>query len=87
MIRWDARVLLRIRRLAAAGRVTMTHKARTELALLGMDETDAQDVIAALSRRQSRGRTRSRATNEWMYVFRATAWDVPVYIKLLLRTT
>lgn len=86
MPRWVAAVLLRIRRLSAAGCVQFTYKARVELASLGLDETDARDVIAGLSSHEVRGRLPSEQSGEWAYVFRAIVAEMPVYIKLVLRT-
>jgi len=66
MSTWLARILKRIRALAAARRVRFTLKARREMANLdlGLDEEDACDVLANLTAEDSAGRLQSAATGE-----------------------
>ena len=51
----------------------------------GFDETDAVDVLRALTREDSVGRIRSRQTDEWMYVFKPSMAATVVYVKVILR--
>jgi len=53
MPRWLAAVLPRIRRLATAGRLRFTLKALRELAGLGLDFTDAAEIVAGLTMEES----------------------------------
>jgi hypothetical protein len=48
MPRWLPRVLSRIHALATDRRVSLTLKARRELAELGLDQEDACELLAAL---------------------------------------
>jgi hypothetical protein len=85
--RWLPRVLIRIHALATDRRVSFTLKARRELAQLGdgLDEADACELLAALTPRDSAGRLKSRATGEWIYIFKPTLDDKVLYLKILLR--
>lgn len=66
--RWLATVLERIHELASRGRVHFTLKALRELAALemGLDEEDAQHVLAHLIAGDFVERVASRKTGEWM---------------------
>jgi len=88
MPQWLARVLVRIRRLAAQGKIVFTGKALEELQVLdlGLDERDATEIIAGLWAKNSAGRVRSPQTGEWLYVFRPRVADLLLYIKLALRS-
>ena len=88
MPQWLSRVLFRIRRLAAQGKVVFTGKALEELQALdlGLDERDGVEIIAGLRPRDSAGRVRSPQTDEWLYVFRPRVADLLVYVKLALRS-
>jgi hypothetical protein len=85
---WLPRVLRRIRQLAAARQVLFTLKARRELAALGfgLDEQDACDVLAKLAATDSAGRLKSKATGEWMYLFKPSLAGTVLYVKLVLRS-
>lgn len=85
--RWLPRVLTGIRSLAAERRVSFTLKARRELAELGtgLDEEDACELLVALTAQDSVGRLRSRATGEWMYIFKPALDDKVLYLKIILR--
>ena len=87
MPRWLPKVLVRIRELAAERKVRFTLKALRELAALGLglDPTDACDVLAILTSEDSGGRLGSESTGEWIYVFRPRVAGTLVYIKLILR--
>jgi hypothetical protein len=79
--------LSRIRELAARGQVRFTLKASRELATLGLglDAHDACEILAALTPNDFGERFSSRATGEWMYVFKPTIAGELVYLKLILR--
>ena len=85
--RWATSVLWQIRGLAAQGKVRFTLKAFQELARLGMglDEADACDVLANLTRSDLVGRLVSEKTGEWMYVFKPSVAGVVVYVKVVVR--
>jgi len=85
--RWLSTVLARIRELTARRRVRFTIKALRELAALGLglDEDDACDVLAALSRSDFVERLASGTTGEWLYVFKPTVAETVVYVKIILR--
>ena len=87
MPRWLPRVLKKIRALAAARRIQFTEKARSELAQLdlGLDQSDACDVLANLGPSDCAGRTISQSTGEWMYVFKPEVAGTVVYVKAILR--
>ena len=84
---WVWWVVTRIRVLAAAGHVRFTRKALVELhgLGLGLDESDAGEVLASLSPTESAGRIRSAHSGEWMYVFKPQVSAVPLYLKVILR--
>jgi hypothetical protein len=88
MPRWLPFVLKRIHELAASGRVQFTLKALQELAALdvGLDETDACDLLQRLRASESGGRLRSKRTREWLYVFLPRVGGERLYIKVLLRS-
>lgn len=85
MPRWLAKILTRIRELAAARHVVFTLKSRRELASLefGLDEEDACDVLGKLSAEDSTGRLESKATGEWMYVFKPRLAGTVLYVKVI----
>ena len=87
MPRWLVNVLPRIRELALARRVRFTLKARRELALreAGLDEEDACDTLAGLTAEDSAGRLLSKATSEWMYLFKPILGGSRLYVKVVLR--
>lgn len=76
-----------IRALAAARRLSFTHKALRELAALGMglDVEDARDVLMNLRPDDLAARRRSDATGEWMYIFKPSIENTVVYVKVILR--
>ena len=80
-------ILLRIRTLAAAGRVRFTYKALRELSSLGlgMDEADACDLMAALSARDFSERLLSEHTSEYLYVFKPVVAATTLYLKIIIR--
>lgn len=88
MPRWLPRVLTRIHALATDRRVSLTLKARRELAELGdgLDEEDACALLAALRAQDSAGRMKSSARGEWMYVFKPALGDKLLYVKIILRS-
>jgi hypothetical protein len=75
----------RIHALATARRVSFTLKARRELSELGdgLDEEDACQLLATLTAQESAGRLKSRATGEWMYIFKPALDDKLLYVKIL----
>ena len=87
MPRWLPRVLSRIHRLAAEGKVQFTEKALGELAALdlGLNEHDGAEVVLGLTARECAGRVRSPETAEWLYVFKPPIADSRLYVKLVLR--
>ena len=84
---WPRLALRTIHDLAARRRVRLTHKAFRELAALdlGLDESDACEILARLTRRELVGRQMSGLTGEWMYVFKPRIAGIEVYLKLILR--
>ena len=80
-------VLRQIRGLAAQRKVRFTLKAFQELGRLGMglDEDDACDVLANLTRGDVVGRLVSEKTGEWMYVFKPSVAVIVVYLKVVVR--
>ena len=89
MPRWLPRVLARIRRLAAEGKVQFTEKALRELEALdlGLNEHDGADVVLSLTARECTGRVFSPETAEWLYVFRPPFAGSALYVKLVLRAS
>ena len=88
MSRWRATSVLRqIRALAAQRKVRFTLKAFQELGRLGMglDEDDACDVLANLTRSDMVGRLVSEKTGEWMYMFKPSVGGIVVYVKVIVR--
>jgi hypothetical protein len=88
MPQWLPVVLKRIHELAAKGRMRFTLKALRELASLdvGLDETDACELLRQLRASDSRGRLRSKGTREWLYVFLPHVNGETLYIKVLIRS-
>ncbi len=84
---WLPRVLARIHRLAAEGKVRLTAKAAEELKAseLGLDERDASNVVHGLRAQESAGRVFSNETSEWLYVFKPWILGTVLYVKLVLR--
>jgi hypothetical protein len=78
--------VVQIRRLVAQRRVLFTLKALRELAVLGLNEEDALDVLAALAPKDLVGHTRSHRTGEWMHVFNLRIGHDVVYLKVIVRT-
>lgn len=88
MPQWLPVVVKRIHELAASGEVRFTLKALRELASLdvGLDETDACELLQRFRAAESGGRLRSRRTREWLYVFLPRVSGETLYIKVLLRS-
>jgi len=88
MSRWLAKALTRIHQCAAERSIRLTGKAVRELGALGLglDPEDVRDVLRALTAADSAGRLVAEATGEWMYLFTVHLGEVPVYVKLVLRT-
>jgi len=82
---WLPRALGRIRKLASEQRVSFTLKAQRELADLGLGALDACEALAGLTSGDAVGQLRSRATGEWMYVFKPVFGADVVYVKLIIR--
>ena len=89
MPRWLSRVLARIHRLAAEGKVRFTEKALRELEALdlGLNEHDGAEVVIGLTARECAGRVFSPETAEWLYVFRPPLAGSALYVKLVLRAS
>jgi hypothetical protein len=87
MPRWLPRVLRQIRLLAEAGRVRFTLKALREMASLGLglDESDACDLLRQLRAPDFHERYASETTGEWMYVFVPRVAGAQLYLKVILR--
>jgi hypothetical protein len=87
MPRWLPRVLARIHRLAAEGKVQFTQKALRELEALdiGLDEHDGAEVVLGLTARECAGRVFSPETAAWLYVFKPLVAGTALYVKLVLR--
>jgi hypothetical protein len=85
--RWASRVLVEIHRLAALGRVRFTLKATEELATLdiGLDESDALQILSELRLADLVGRVESESAPEWLYVFKPEVGDMVLYLKLIVR--
>jgi hypothetical protein len=75
-------------RVAASGRVRFALKALPELASLevGLDETDACELLQRLRASDNGGRLRSKGTREWLYVFLPQVGGETLYIKVLIRS-
>ncbi len=86
---WLPRVLARIHRLTAEGKVQFTAKALRELEALdlGLTERDGADVVLGLTVRECGGRVFSPETAEWLYVFRPSIAGSTLYVKLVLRAS
>lgn len=89
MPRWLPRVLARIHRLAAEGKVQFTEKALRELEALdlGLNEHDGAEVVLGLTARECAGRVFSPETAEWLYVFKPPIAGSALYVKLVLRAS
>ncbi|HQP38329.1 MAG TPA: type II toxin-antitoxin system MqsR family toxin [Polyangiaceae bacterium] len=84
---WIPRTLERIRKLAVAGSVRITHKALCELASLelGIDQEDVLLLLQRLEASDCAGRLRSSLTNEWLYVFKPKIAATVLYLKVAIR--
>ena len=89
MPRWLPRVLARIHRLAAHGKVRFTDKAYDELRALplALDVQDAHTILASLGLNECAGRVVSGAAAEWLYVFKPQIAGIALYVKIALRQT
>jgi len=85
MRRWLPKVLKRLHEYAAAGQIRLTFKAAQETLLLGLSPEDVRDVIEGLDAHSFADRLASKATGEWMYVFKPDVGDQIIYLKLILR--
>jgi len=85
MSRWLTKVLERIRELAAAGQLRLTHKALRETIVLDLAPDDVRDVVGRLSIGDSVGRIASKATGEWLCVFKPDVGGQILYVKVILR--
>lgn len=87
MPRWLSRVLARIHRLAADGKLQLTEKAFEELQALslGMSIEDLRHILGNLTARECAGRLVSRETGEWLYVFKPRIAEIVLYVKVVLR--
>lgn len=80
------RALVRIAALADQGKVRFTVKAFHELAGLGLDASDACEILSSLTMREFACRKRSEPTDEWLYVFMPRVAGTVLYVKLIART-
>jgi hypothetical protein len=85
MPRGLAKILRRVRALAAKQEVRFTLKALRELAAMGLDATDACEAIEGLKTADFIKELVSDATGEGMYLFKPQVGGTPVYLKLILR--
>ena len=87
MTGWLTRVLERIHRLAAEGKVQLTEKAFEELRALplGISIEDAHHILENLTAGECAGRLVSRETDEWLYVFKPRIAEIVLYVKVVLR--
>lgn len=85
--RWLPKILARICSFAEAGQVRFTLKALRELARLGLglDEDDANDILARLTPEDLAERIVSEHTGEWMYVFKPVVAATTLYLKVVIR--
>lgn len=85
--RWLPGIIDRIRQLAQEGQVRFTLKAVRELAQLelGLDETDACEILEGLKNSDFRSRIVSTITPEYLYVFVPKVAGVEIYLKVVLR--
>ncbi|MEK7330558.1 MAG: type II toxin-antitoxin system MqsR family toxin [Candidatus Eisenbacteria bacterium] len=88
MRRWLWGALARIRTKAQANQVSFTRKAKLEMKALelGLDVTDAGEVLEHLTPADFARRIRSRTTDEWMYVFIPRVAGTLIYVKVILRS-
>jgi hypothetical protein len=87
MPRWLPRVLARIHRLAAEGKVQFTEKAFEELRglPLGISVQDAHNILENLTAGECARRRVSREAEEWLYVFKPRIAEIVLYVKVALR--
>ena len=71
--------------MAASGDVRVTYKAGREGLTLGLSPEDVRDVLAGLGVQDAAGRLTSKATGEWMYVFKPAVGKEIIYVKLVVR--
>lgn len=86
MAAWLSRVLARIHKLAADGKIALTHKAAMELERFKFDVTrdDVLWVLAGLCEADFHRRLRSRGEGEWMYEFKTEFAGEQIYLKVVL---
>jgi hypothetical protein len=84
---WVFRALIRVRGLAASGRLRFTDKASAEMWALGLPRGDVLQILAELSPSAEPTRTRTRSSHgpEWMYEFRPKTRGLSLYLKVVLR--
>jgi hypothetical protein len=82
---WVFRVLIRVRGLAASGRLRFTDKALAEMWTLGLARDDVLQILADLSPSAEPTRARSSQGPEWMYEFRPKTPGLSLYLKVVLR--
>ena len=82
---WVFRALIRLRGLAASGRLRFTDKALAEMLALGLSRGDVLLILADLSPSAEPTRTRSSHGPEWMYEFRPKTPGLSLYLKVVLR--
>ena len=82
---WVFRALIRVRGLAASGRLRFTDKALAEMLALGLSRGDVLLILADLSPSAEPTRTRSSHGPEWMYEFRPKTPGLSLYLKVVLR--
>jgi hypothetical protein len=85
MPRGLAKIVARVRALAAQRAVRFTLKAVRELSSLGLDELDAFEALADLKTADFHDKFASVVTGEWMYVFKPLVGNTQLYVKLILR--
>ncbi len=88
MADWLTRALRRIRKLAAQDRIRLTMKVLEEIEALDLElaEEEVFALIARLERQDCVGRLVSKATGEWLYVFKPYVDTRVIYAKLVLRS-
>ncbi len=88
MAHWLTRAVKRIRELATQDRIRLTMKAVEEIEALDpeLTEEDVFAVVGQLERHDFTGRLVSKATGEWLYVFKPYVDARVVYVKLVLRS-
>jgi hypothetical protein len=82
---WLPKILKRIHELAASDQYRLTFKAQREVHVLDLAPEDVRDVLESLSTEDFTARLVSRASGEWMYVFKPDVGGQIIYVKVLLR--